>query len=373
MFAGFPCQDVSKLNPSAPQNRTVIRDASKRTGTVFNDVLAYFSKLEAGNWPELPKYKSLILENVLGLVERPPGTNPTTGEPWPSNLEYCNHLARRHGLLMLAFTLDPRSFGMPVTRSRVWLICFSEALLQDAHMTEADVQQLAQSVILKVRDAQIRDLDEFLLPLSHPLVQAELQRAKQLHAKRLAAEESRKTSGKTKSAKWPETHARVCDQLGLDWWDSGVPAEDVLRDHPGLLRLTDRQFDFLRMVGVNFPDKRKFCLELSQNQRNTRAARKVVSGRADIITPKGMQLVGHQARCLLGYEGLLLQGIHYGPEHFKLEEQDDDLLRDLAGNAFNSYCCAAIWITKQCVMATLWEAAKVATNGSEDDLFVFRG
>lgn len=77
-------------------------------------------------------------------------------------------------------------------------------------MTEADVQQLAQSVILKVRDAQIRDLDEFLLPLSHPLVQAELQRAKQLHAKRLAAEESRKTSGKTKSAKWPETHARVC-------------------------------------------------------------------------------------------------------------------------------------------------------------------
>ena len=53
------------------------------------------------------------------------------------------------------------------------------------------------------------------------------------------------------------------DQLGLDWWDSGVPAEDVLRDHPGLLRLTDRQFDFLRMVGVNFPDKRKFCLELS--------------------------------------------------------------------------------------------------------------
>ena len=36
-----------------------------------------------------------------------------------------------------------------------------------------------------------------------------------------------------------------------------------------------------------------------------------------------------------GYEGLLLQGIHYG-QHFKLEEQDDDLLRDLAGNAFNT-------------------------------------
>ena len=85
---------MSKLNPAAPQNRTVIRDASKRTGTVFNDVLGYFSKLNRCNCPDVPKYKALVLENVLGLVERPPGTSPT-GEPWPSNLEFCNHLARK--------------------------------------------------------------------------------------------------------------------------------------------------------------------------------------------------------------------------------------------------------------------------------------
>ena len=152
-----------------------------------------------------------------------------------------------------------------------------------------------------------------------------------------------------------------------------MPPEDVLNQHPGLKRLTDRQFDFLRMTGVGFPDSRKFCLELSQNQRNCKAPQRIVSGRADIVTPKGSQLVAHQARCLLGYEGLCLQGIHYGAEQFKLEEFDDEFLRDLAGNAFNSFCFAAVWVAKQCLMARLWESAKVAATVTEDDLFVFSG
>ena len=41
--AGFPCTDVSNLNPSAPHNRMVIRHAGKRTGAVFRR-LAEFAR-----------------------------------------------------------------------------------------------------------------------------------------------------------------------------------------------------------------------------------------------------------------------------------------------------------------------------------------
>eukprot|EP00435_Cladocopium_sp_Y103_P035935 s2002_g9.t1 len=194
---------------------------------------------------------------------------------------------------------------------------------------------------------------------------AELQRSREARERR--QQTALKTTSKAaKAMRWPEQHAAVCDQLGLDWWEDAVPKDEVLDAYPGLQRLTDRQFDLLRMMGVKFPDHRKCSLELSQNQRNPRNAKPVNQNRADIITPRGQQLVAHQARCLLGIEGMFLQGIHYGREQWKLLDADDfsdDFLRDLAGNAFNSYCAAAIFITKQCLISVLWEAVKAHEGG----------
>lgn len=177
---------------------------------------------------------------------------------------------------------------------------------------------------------------------------AELQRSRDaLERRQAAAHKNGQAQTRKKAKKWPEAHAQLCDNMGIDWWLDAAPPGETLDLYPGLQRLTERQFDLLHLMGVKYPDPRKACVELSQNQRNPKAPKQVVINRADIITPRGQQLVTHQARCLLGLEGLFLQGIHYGKEQFKVEEFDDDFLRDLAGNAFNSYCAAAIFITKQ--------------------------
>ena len=132
LWAGFPCQDVSKLNPAAGQNRSVIKDSAKRTGAVFNYVLRYFAKVSDPG-------RALLLENVLGLLDRPPGINPETGQDFRSNLEHCNHLASRAGLRMFSFVLDPRCFGVPVSRQRVWMFCLPLDLWH-ATMGEASLE-----------------------------------------------------------------------------------------------------------------------------------------------------------------------------------------------------------------------------------------
>ncbi|CAJ1335640.1 unnamed protein product, partial [Effrenium voratum] len=310
LWAGFPCQDVSKLNPAAGQNRSVIKDSAKRTGAVFNYVLRYFAKVSDPG-------RALLLENVLGLLDRPPGINP----------ELAGHL----------------------------MTCLADPIT--------------------------RDLDDFLLPDTHQLLQDDFEKARTSYIKRSASaakgHAKAKAKAKAKAAsKWPEVHARLCERLGIDWWESGVPSQEVLDTHPGLLRLTDRQFDLLRLLGIRFPDSRKCCIELSQNLRSPTSVRRLKDNHTDIVTPHGQQLVAHRARCLLGYEALLLQGIHYGKEQFKIELGDfpDELLRDLAGNAFNAHCAAATYIVRQCIAAHLWQVSRDVAAASEDpanDLCVF--
>ena len=135
LFAGFPCQDVSRLNPDSPKNRQVIRDRALRTGSVFNHVVEYFDKAQKG--PAASPYMSLILENVLGLLERPPGTNPETGTPWRSNLEYCALSCRKSGLRyqaavvrhMSAIKHHPESSTVSSHMSRVTCRCVAVQLL----------------------------------------------------------------------------------------------------------------------------------------------------------------------------------------------------------------------------------------------------
>ena len=152
---------------------------------------------------------------------------------------------------------------------------------------------------------------------------------------------------KAKLMRWPEAHAQVCDQMGLNWWENAIPSGETLDIYPGLQRLTERQFDLLRLMGVKYPDQRKASVELSQSQRNPKTPKPVIPNRADIITPRGQQLIIHEGRCLLGLEGMFLQGIHFSREQYKVDDFEDELLRDLGGNAMNSYCVAAVFVTKQ--------------------------
>ena len=95
-------------------------------------------------------------------------------------------------------------------------------------------------------------------------------------------------------------------------------------------------------------------MEISQLHRTSASSTGWRENEADVITPSGQQLVIHQSRCLTGYEGLLLQGIHYGPDQGKVLSFNDDLLRSLEGNAFNVHCMAACFVVKKALLAKIW-------------------
>ena len=193
-----------------------------------------------------------------------------------------------------------------------------------------------------------------------------------------AAKSAALSSKKQKMTKWAAAHACALESRGLDWWVSGVPDSTVLSRYKGLCGLTERQHDLLRIYGVTYPDRRNAAIELSQNLRGT-SVRTIRDNWSDIVTPKGQLLLTARARLVTGRECMLMQGIHYGDEDWKLDylDEDHDLLRSLAGNAFNTFCAGAAYITKQVLEAHLTIQAKLRrrqpteTDADMEDLFQF--
>ena len=60
---------------------------------------------------------------------------------------------------------------------------------------------------------------------------------------------------------------------------------------------------------------------------------------------------------------MLLQGLHYGSDgQQKLQQYKDVFLRDLAGNAFNTFCNAAVHVVKIACLARLQVRAAEAAE-----------
>eukprot|EP00438_Fugacium_kawagutii_P014934 Skav223478 [mRNA] locus=scaffold659:210355:212801:+ [translate_table: standard] len=166
LMVGFPCQDVSRLNPSAEEARWIIKDAGRRTGSVFGHIAKYSEKM-LKNRESRKTFRGLLLENVLGLLTAPKGADEK-GNPWHSNLDYCSLRMRQAGILLIAFVLDPQMFGVPVSRQRVWMICLPKHLLEDTGLSEDEVVHMAHDMADRLVDGRsCRDLQDFDR-LKHP-------------------------------------------------------------------------------------------------------------------------------------------------------------------------------------------------------------
>ena len=355
LVVGFPCQDVSRLNPSA--DRWVVRDASRRTGAVFADIMVYCKKLLKPRGEGEAIFSGLLLENVLGLATRPKGTDDA-GNKWHSNIEYCHLEAERAGLALIPFQLDPGLFSLPVSRQRIWMVCLPQHMISQAQVEVREVEAWATSLMNTLcvdAEKARRHLDDYLLPRDHAVVEAQIQKLLDVAETRKAPKGSRAS----RPPKWAAQHKKAWQKADRDWWQPTVPCEDILNANPGLRGLTERQCDMLALMRVEFPDKRVASVEVSQGLKAGDPAARVRINRADIVTPSGMQLVIHQARCLTGYETLLLQNIHYGPDQGRLENFSDNFLRCLGGNAFEARCCAAALLVKKTIEARLMQMKMV--------------
>jgi hypothetical protein len=70
-----------------------------------------------------------------------------------------------------------------------------------------------------------------------------------------------------------------------------------------------------------------------------------------IVKPGSRIFMENKLRFLVGHEGMLLQGLHYGEDHDRLARFSSDELFSLAGNAFNSFCLAAVVIVRETMLA----------------------
>lgn len=249
--------------------------------------------------------------------------------------------------------------AVEVSRPRIWLLAFPRWLLEEANVAEADLQAFAIGTLTKLTIATRRDVDDFLLPEDHEVVREELASAVALEEKREEQAQQQKLSSKTqvkatsqKRPMWHERHAQIFDKQGMDWWNPDVPSPETLAAHPGIVRMSERQRELCAMLGIKFPDARRCLKDVSQSSQRRNQVR---HNHSDCVTPKGLLYVTHRARCATGLEALLLQGIHYGPLQPKVTEVGlrSHQLKDLAGNAFNAHCNAAMHVVAQCCLAKL--------------------
>ena len=352
LIFGFPCQDVSRLNGNSDAHRTVIKNRSARTGSVLDDILCYVkANLACGDGRH---FSGLIMENVLDVAKGPRGVNADTGEPWRTNLDYVNKRVEDLGMSMFTFQLDPRQFGIPVSRGRLFMICLPNWMFQEAGITADEAWAWAADAIDRRCCDTVRNLEDFLLPESSGLVTRAKETAEEI------AERREMQGHKTAKQKWPEAHAKALQQAGVDWWESCQPCAATLSKWPGLRALNDRQHELCRIFKISYPDPRVCGMDLSQGFRGTKQVR---HNHCEIVTPHGQLFLTSRARFATGLECMYLQQLHFGRDQFKLEsdfEEHQPLLQDLAGNAMNSFCLRTRKTrVPDCLVWSSWAAYKL--------------
>jgi hypothetical protein len=335
---GFPCQDSSRCNYHAVENRSSVFDGTLRTGSVFRGIVKFEQKL-------VKHIEFGISENVFALSDPPkhPETKETVG---PSNLDFCVHYYKESGFWCLVLVLDPKTMRWPFSRSRLYLLHHPEDKLvmsiEDATSYALEVAQLL------INEAfEWMPFEDLLLNENDAQVTAYLETCREILSKKHLV-----TSRKTKRRKreWVGKHEKTCGDKGEDWLLMTGPPLELYEAFPGLAALQDRELDLLVCRKIAFPSKVPSLTDVSQT--DTRTSTKdpsIETGTA--VTTKLKLYFSHLCRLNLGIEALHFQGIHYGARHYKLDFFSDAFLSNIGGNAFNMRAFYVAFQTGLCVAA----------------------
>ena len=148
-----------------------------------------------------------------------------------------------------------------------------------------------------------------------------------------------------RSFDWPVVHMQRFREAGLEWCRCTGPDVETLRLFPGLLDLQPREQDILHLHGIGFAlETATRTIELKSIVDRGEIPR---FGAESVTTvrPGMRKFITSRCRLVRGVEALRLQEIWF-PATFAplLAEMPDRLLCDLAGNAFDLNCYAAILV-----------------------------
>ena len=346
LVAGFPCTDVSALNPraSTQEHKNIIASGTRSTGSVFAAIQRIL-KDRSG-------VKAAILENVLGLASQPAHA---------SNLKVVLDQLADAGMVSVAFHLDPAYFGTPQRRGRVWIISLRESWLKEAspRRTPTEFVDKLKELVQSFVGHPVTPLDEFLSKEDSPEVAAHYEVMRSL------PDPSSRPPPDPK-AKWMSESASVMSQPGFV---NELP-EALCDALPGLRELSRREWFLLQGQGLradSLPQANPLVI-VDTSQSMARAKQPATVGQTSpvgCLTPRGSFFHSGRCRRLLGHECLRLQCIYYGPDGDEMLRQfPEALLHNLAGNAFNVHCCSAALLALFVAVAAMRDEAAVKGGGS---------
>lgn len=147
----------------------------------------------------------------------------------------------------------------------------------------------------------------------------------------------------SKEPKWIGQHIERFEAARLNWAQHHGPSNAQMEAYPYLRLLSARCLEPLALVGVrHFPEPSLRTCDINQ----TIARARVVSGHVEAITP---QACPTGCRPMVGSKRLAVQSLFFDRE--VLRKTPDVVLRDLASNAFEASCCAAVALLQNIVLA----------------------
>ena len=319
-YGGFPCQDASLLSQSSrsASNMTCVLEGSLRTGSVFRNLMKYLSVHDL-DWA--------ILENVLNLAR---GSKHNKGI---SNLDACCHLLSTElDMFIFVLELTPSFFGRLTSRNRLYLLCVRRRILAAAGVSDDEAEAICRKIIDCLVGQPRLHMDRVLLPEGHAWVRESLRQGL------MRPSQSRPISTK---------HYDSFRRAGMDWSvPSPFHAAGSREMFPGIAHLADRQIDILDRHHFQVPEASPRTLDVSMSM----SFAKPRVGATSCLSSGSEMWIGHRVRMALGAEHLRLHGIQF-PNEPELASFPGSLLRDLAGNSFDSSCCLAVQVTQTCLLA----------------------
>ncbi|CAE7437759.1 unnamed protein product [Symbiodinium sp. CCMP2592] len=372
MTAGFPCQDCSVLNPSSSTsaNRSCVADGTLRTGSVLQGIVHYLQSTGLVG----PNF--CLFENVAGLKTKTRNADGSTG---PSNLDHVGHLiSTQTDRLLHVWELDPRMFGVPQSRKRLWMTAIPRRIFEGL-LPEHEVQKMLNSImdtLLGLKEISVSEylvnsrcvhMAKFTTEYNKKLQQLQTRRARRRRAERQDSqvEESQDTQSQPQDRLVGEfrrqsfassratsfSHLSTCSSGTRTLKREKIVTKDGLkkfrraaRTRPYLKCMTARKRRTLFKLGVrNFPSETLQVVDISQDKFAH------LTNHSPCVTPKGERYLTSECRCMLPLESLRLQGAWFTEDDTRLENFPQSLLADLAGNAFEASCFAAtFWATMVC-------------------------
>ena len=272
--------------------------------------------------------------------------------------ELVNRLAAI-GYVLSSCILNAIQFGCPQRRVRLYIVALHCATWKLEEHEALQICKKITALAQRLADKDtIPDLSDYLFHATDTYILEQLQSHNDTMLKNDRA---------VTKDKWPEEHAKVCENYGVSYSKCVAPVSQ--QASPWYTTLTPREKMLLGLNCIKYPKDDQGIQDLYSvdvQQSMNREPRGYGSYTSTWLPHSRIWLLANQS-LLTGAEQFAAQGWPkkmMTPKVLREHDLSDRLLRDMAGNAFAGHCFAAVLLA---VFACIPDPAVVDVQASESE------